>query len=321
MNTIKTLFILIAAATLFSCNRQSNKQISQTENNMIEKIEETAIEKLMDSSPHGNYYKMVQLAKADYGTRFTIGRHQLCPEQKLILTEQMFGTAVIDAIGFFPDTTLQYDRETMIIFAGCAFFDKSDYNIDWQTVELLSYRDHYSEFTDGKTLYNISYGKVHTYGVKYEKNTYKPNMEEKPAKRHSGSVKELTEGFYVKRNKFYFGDFSRNGNKESGDLTPILEPFDVPNLRTIVSKSGFETDYITDGKQVLYGGGKTGVTLYKRFIREYAVAKRWMIEGVDFATLRVLGKNIMADKNALYYGTEVIPFDKLEGFKFIIREL
>ena len=47
-----------------------------------------------------------------------------------------------------------------------------------------------------------------------------------------------------------------------------------------------------------------------------------MIEGgVDFATLRVLGKDMLADKNALYYCESVIPYDKLDGFKFILREM
>jgi hypothetical protein len=95
----------------------------------------------------------------------------------------------------------------------------------------------------------------------------------------------------------------------------------VPNLRTIVSKSGFETDYITDGKQVLFGGGKTGCSLETKDDVEYVKAARWMIDGVDLPSLRVLGKNILADKNALYYGENVIPFNKLNGFKFILREM
>ena len=199
----------------------------------------------------------------------------------------------------------------MIIFAGQAFFDKSDLNIDWQTAQLLSYSGHYSEFTDGKLLYYIRRnGGVHTNGGKYDKNTYTPRVENKHEKQKHKEIKELGEKFYVKGNKFYY------------DYTPILEAFDVPNLRTIVSKSGFETDYITDGRQVLYGGGKTGVSLAQKNGKEYVLAKEWIIEGgVDFDSLRVLGKDMLADKNGLYCRTEVIPFVKLNGFKFIIREL
>jgi len=281
-----------------------------------------------------DYEKCLEIINADYGTCYTIGNYQLCPDKKLIKVGRMFGTAVIDAFGFFPDATLKYDKVTMIIFVGRAFFDKSDYNIDWQTVELLSYADHYSEFTDGKILYSFKYGNVHTYGKKYDKNTYKPNAEKKSKKINHPEFRELTEDFHVKGKTFCFGSLSY-GDEVEGDknfnwkkiwrnfhFTPILEPFDVPNLRTIVSKSGFETDYITDGKQVLFGGGKTGYETTKKFGKEYVVAKRWIIEsGVDFATLRVLGKDMLADKNALYYRENVIPFDKLNGFKFIIREM
>lgn len=46
-----------------------------------------------------------------------------------------------------------------------------------------------------------------------------------------------------------------------------------------------------------------------------------MIERDDFETFRVLGKNMLADKNALYSRTEVIPFSELKGFKFIMKEM
>jgi hypothetical protein len=281
-----------------------------------------------------HFKQQLAIVNADYGTCYTIGKYQLCPEKKLIRVLRRFGTAVIDAAGFFPDTTLKYHDETMVIFAGNAFFDKSNLKIDWQTVQLLSYADHYSEFTDGKTLYYISYGSAHTNRVKYDKNTYKPNVEKKRTKINHPKFRELTEGFHVKGNTFVFGDMMYGDEVEGDDnfnwkeiwrnfaFTPILEPFDVPNLRTIVSASGFETDYITDGKQVLFGGGKTGYETTKKFLKEYVVAKRWIIEGgVDFATLRVLGKDMLADKNALYYRENVIPFDKLDGFKFIFREM
>ena len=308
------IIILIVLVPAFSCSGQDNKQTSKTE--------KTAMEKIDDDSQMSNYQRMVRLANADYGKCYTIESYQLCPEKKVIRKKQRFGTALKDAIGFFPDTTLLYDRETMIIFAGCAFFDKSDFNIDWQTVQLLSYSGHNSEFTDGKTLYKFKDGSVYTYGEKYDKNIYKPRTKEKSTKRNIGGVKELTGSFYVKRNKFYYGQYLQNDDEEGGySATPILETFDVPNLRNIVSKSGVETYYITDGKQVIYGGWGNNVSHPTINGKEYVTVKESLIEGVDFATLRVLSEEMLADKNAIYYRTEVIPFYKLEGFKFIIREL
>ncbi|MCL2682187.1 MAG: DKNYY domain-containing protein [Bacteroidales bacterium] len=278
------------------------------------------------------FEKNLKIVNVDYGTCYTIGNYQLCPEKKLIKVLRMFGTATKDAVDFFPDTTLQYERETMIIFAGRAFFDKSDLNIDWQTVQLLSYQDHYSEFTDGKTLYyRIRYGSAHKSGREYDKNTYKPGVEEKPAKINHLEFRELTGYFHIKGNTFCYDslsfgdevaddeDFNWKEIWRNFEFKPILEPFDVPNLRTIVSKSGFETDYITDGKQVLYSGGSVSYT--KKNGKEYVQVKECIVEGVDFATLRILGKDMLADKNAIYYRTEIIPFDKLNGFRFIIREL
>ena len=304
-------------------------------NNMIEEPPKTdTIEK--DVVKDDMYYFNQQLAivNADYGTCYTIGDYQLCPEKKLIKVMRMFGTAVKDAMGFFPDTTLKYHEETMIIFAGNAFFDKSNLKIDWQTVQLLSYSDHYSEFTDGKTLYYIRYGSAHTNGVKYDKNTYKRDVEKQPAKINHPKFRELTENFHIKGNLFVYGslmygdevvgdpDFNWKEIWKNFEFKPILEPFDVPNLRTIVSASGFETDYITDGKQVLFGGPKGGYTTTKKNGKEYVTIKERIIDGgVDFATLRVLGKNMLVDKNALYYRENVIPFDKLDGFKFIFKEM
>ena len=46
MNTIKTSFILIAAATAFTCGGQTNKQSSKTDNNMTE--EKGYVERLID---------------------------------------------------------------------------------------------------------------------------------------------------------------------------------------------------------------------------------------------------------------------------------
>ena len=107
-------------------------------NKMIEEPETTDVVE-EDAVKDDMYYFNQQMAivEADYGTCYTIGNYQLCPERKLIRVMRMFGTAVIDAMGFFPDTTLKYHEETMVIFAGNAFFDKSNLNIDWQTVAFL----------------------------------------------------------------------------------------------------------------------------------------------------------------------------------------
>ena len=256
-----------------------------------------------------NFEKTLEIVNADYGICYTIGNYQLCPEKKLIKVGCKFGTATEDYFGYFPDSTLKYDEVTMIIFAGVAFFDKSDLNIDWQTVQLLSYSNS-PLFTDGTFLYQITArGDIHKAYNKYDKNIHIfPRNDENPAKK-SSDRKELTENFYVEGNTFYY------------QRTPILEPFDVPNLRTIVSKSGFETDFITDGKQVIFGGPKTGYSTAQKNGKEYVTTKRWIVEDIDLPSLRVLGKDLVADKNALYYGTNVIPFDKLNGLKFILREM
>jgi hypothetical protein len=304
MRKIKIAFILFAiAATAWYCV-QNQKQILNTDNHMIEE------EKTKDYG-ETDYFKLLEIVNADYGTCYTIGNYQLCPERKLIKVGRMFGTAVKDAFGFFPDSTLKYDEVTMIIIAGnvIIFYDNPDFNINWQTIRFFSFQSgfHYFEFTDGKILYNIREGKsVHKSEREYDKNTYSSRIENKLPYRRAG---ELTEDFYAKGNTFYF------------DRKPILETFDVPNLRIIVSEGGFETYYITDGKQVIFGGGKTGYSSTEKNGKEYVLAKRWMIDGVDLTTLRVLGRNILADKNNLYYETNVIPFDKLNGFKIIIREM
>ena len=252
------------------------------------------------------FERLNKIANADYGTCYEIGNYMLCPEQKLIRTGRMFGTATKDCFGYFPDPTLKYDTDTMIIFGGLAFFDKSGLNIDWEIVELLACGDHNSVFTDGKTLYYISYGNISTNGERYDKNTYKPDIEKRLPHRKNN---ELTESFYVRGDTFYY------------NRIPILEPFDVANLRTVVSKSGFESNYITDGRRVLFGGGKTGYSTTEKDGKEYVVTERWMVEGIDLPSLCVLGRDLLADKNALYCGTNVIPFDKLGGFTFIIREM
>jgi len=254
-----------------------------------------------------NFEENLKTEEADSGQCYTIGEnYMLCPKHKQILVGTWFGTETKDCFGYFPDSTLKYDEVTMIIFGGQAFFDKSDLNIDWNTVELCLYRDHYFEFTDEKTLYSFSHGNISISNKTYDKNKHELNIEKRLKYRKDN---ELTEGFSVKGNSFYFKN------------TPILEPFDVPNLRTVVSKSGFETNYITDGKQVVFGGGKGGYSSTKDNGKEYVLAKRWMIEGVDLPSLCVLGRNLLADKNALYYCENVIPFAELKELKIIIREM
>ena len=316
MKTVKSTFILLFTAAMVPCSGQSNQNINSMEEKELSYIDQ-----------------QLAIVHADYGTCYTIGEYQLCPERKLIKVRRMFGDAVSDYVGFFPDSTLKYDEETMIIFAGKAFFDKSGLNIDWQTVELLSYREHYSEFTDGENLYYLSYGSAQAKGEKYDKNSYKPYVEKKSAKINHPDFRELTDGFHVKGKTFCYGslmygdEVAEDENFNWEDIwknfafTPIFEPFDVPNLRVIVSATGFETDYITDGKQVLFGGSMGGYSSVTKNGKEYVTVKELMIESVDFVTLRVLGTDMFVDKNALYYRKNVIPLDQLDGFKFIFREM
>ena len=238
-------------------------------------------------------------------TCYTIGNYMLCPEKKVINVGRMFGTATRDAFGYFADSTLQYDKETMIIFGGVAFIDKSNLNIDWEKAQLLSFRDNYVQFTDGKSLYQIS-GSTTQKTSEYDKNTYTPYAEQTPQKRTDRI--ELGEKFYVEGDTFFY------------DKTPVLEPFDIPSMRIVTSKNGYETNFATDGKQVIFCG-PTGFRTTRENGKEYTVVKHLIIKGVDLDSLRVLGKNLLVDKNALYYCTNIIPFDKLNGFKFIIREL
>ncbi len=299
--------------------KKKNEKTAQIERREIMN-EKTPIDYEEDENP--DFIRMHKIATADYGKCYIIDNYMLCPEKKLILKEAMYGTETKNCIGFFPDSTLKYNEARMIIFAGKVFFDKSDLGINWQTVQLLSYNQYNTMFTDGETIYSIDFDGIRRSTVKYDKNSYKPYVEEKREKRNLNGVRELTEDFCVKGNTFYFGSFVEDDfNEGAYMLTPILESFDVPNLRTIVSDSGFETDYITDDKQVIFGGGKTGYSSIEKNGKTYVIAKDWIIEGIDFASLRVLGKKLLVDKNAIYYGTNIIPFSELDGFKFIFREM
>ena len=320
MKTIKITLTLFVAVAIVSCHGQTTKQVVNTTNNSIEiQMQETEYPEIDWS----DFDRCVEIANADYGTCYTIGQYMLCPEKKMIRAGYMFGTAIMDCYGYFPEPKLKYDEVTMIIFAGFPFFDNSGLNIDWETAELLSYDEHISIFTDGKTIYYFKYGDVSTNNEPYNKNTYKPSVEEKPKKMNYNGIQEITEDFCVKDNIFYYGSYFQDDGGEGFILRGrILETFDVPNLRTIVSKNGFETNYITDGKQVIFGGSTGGYSSIKKEGIEYVLAEKWILKtDVDFASLRVLGKDMMMDKNALYCRTEVIPFDKLKGFKFIFREL
>jgi len=299
----KLYFLVIISLTIFSKNSMNAQVLS--------------------------FEESLKITQADYGTCYQIGEFMLCPEKKLIRVGKMFGTATKDCFGYFPEPKLKYDAETMIIFAGNIFFDKSDLNIDWKKVELLSYESHYSEFTDGKTLYYIQYGDVHKKD-KYNKNTYIRDKKEKPEQKYfdenyGDEIEEYgipvidTRGrkalgadnyvsFYVYQNTFYYEHY------------PVLESFDVANLRTIVSKNGFETDFATDGKQMIFCGSTGSYTSTEKNGEKYAIVEKLIIEGVDLPSLRVLGRDILADKNAIYYRNNVIPFDKLNGFKFTLIE-
>ncbi len=283
------------------------------------------------------YEECLRIVNADYGTRYTIGHYQLAPEKKLILENKMFGTDLIDAAGFFPEPSLKYDEVTMVVFAGSVFLYNPSLGINWSTVDLLSYSKNHSEFTDGNDLYHMSYGsdirKIGAYhkndyvkmpdshyikerlfpedyrfGDEMDAETLKKIKADIPAGRIAlGRNKYIS--FYVLNDVFYYEE------------KPIYEKYDVQNLKTIVSTDGFATDYITDGKKVIFGGEKGGYSFQTIEGEDYVVTEDWMVDGVDFSSLKVLGENILMDKNALYYETNVIPFDKLEGFHFILREI
>jgi len=283
-----------------------------------------------------SYEQCLEILRNDYGPCYKIGNFMLCPEKKLIRVGHMFGTATKDCFGYFPEPSLKYDEETIVIFAGNVFLRSQFPNIDWMTVRLLSCAEGYSEFTDGKNLYRFWRGEV-TMIDEYDESTYSPPSDDRPPGRlfpnEYGFGDEINDddyveppipenfkdrvamgcgyyvSYYVLEDKFYYMDM------------PILEEFDIPNLRTIVSKSGFETDYVTDGEKVLYCGERGGYCSTERDGIEYVVVKGLLINGIDLDSIRVLGEDILADKNALYHGTSVVPFDKLGGFKFIIREM
>jgi len=280
-----------------------------------------------------DYDRCLEILAADYGTCYTIGNYQLCPEKKLIRVGRMFGTALIDAFGYFPEPSLKYDEAVIVIFAGNAFIPERNAKIDWRTVRLLSYDDGRGEFTDGRDLYVIKYGDVEKRG-RFDENSYRPPECDDPAERIFPEDWTLTdEGESTVDANAYTGpkrtalgrqryvQFYVKDNVFCHDGLPIFEPFDVPNLRTIVSKDGFVTDYITDGNKVLYGGPRGGYSIIEKGGKEYVSAKELTVGGVDMSSLRVLGEDMLADKNALYCRTNVIPFDKLDGFRFILRDM
>lgn len=261
--------------------------------------------RLLCIGQESEFDRELQIANADYGTCYTIGNYMLCPEQNLIRVGKMFGTATEDCFGYFPDSTLKYDQDTLIIFGSLVFFDKSNLNINWNTVQLLSLRGNYVSFTDGKSLFQVSENRVRKISENGDY-TFSPDIEKKLPYRNNN---ELSEGFFVKGDTFYFND------------KPIIDSFDVSNLHTNVSKRGYETNYLSDGKRIIFGGGKTGYSTIVKYGREYVLATRWIVESVDLQSLRVLGRDILIDNKALYYCGFVIPLEKLNGLKIIIREI
>jgi hypothetical protein len=280
-----------------------------------------------------NYDRCIEILTEDYGTCYTIGNFQLCPEKRLIRVGRKFGNETEDAFGYFPEPSLKYDEETLVIFAGNVFFLSSCRNIDWRTVRLLSYHRERSEFTDGKRLYRIRYGSLEEKGA-YDAAAYRPPKDDESGKRIFPEDWGFTdEGESFVDEDAYDGPERRALGRQhyveyyvKGDTfcyngLPILGQFDIRGLRTIVSKDGFETDYITDGKKVFFGGPRGGYTSAEKDGTEYVLVEELMIDGVDLNSLRVLGEDILADKNALYCRTNAIPFDKLDGFRFILRDM
>ena len=118
-----------------------------------------------------DYDRCLEILAMDHGTCYTVGNYQLCPEKRLIRVGRMFGTMLKDAFGYFPEPSLKYDETVIVIFAGNVFIPEHNSKIDWRTVRLLSYDDGCGEFTDGRDLYGIRYGKVEKKG-RFEENTY-----------------------------------------------------------------------------------------------------------------------------------------------------
>lgn len=197
----------------------------------------------------------------------------------------------------------------MIILGGAPFFDHSNLNIDWQKVQLLSsYKEYYIGFTDGEFLYEYTFGPIRKLG-KYDPNIHKLYLENPKESASSPNQKQLAESFYVKNHKFYSYDHE------------VLEPFDADSLHTIISKNGYKTNFITDGKQLLYSGSLGGYRSTTKNGKEFVITKDLLLNDVDFPSLKVLGRDLLSDKNAIYFRNHKVPFDKLNSFKFIIKEM
>lgn len=246
--------------------------------------------------------KMNEIADTTGLKSYKIGNYLLFPEPGKIWVLGWYGTETKDCAGYFPAPDLKYGEYALVIIGGHVFFDTFDMNIDWRTVRIIDGNEYAFTFTDEQFWYCYNGGVVY----KYDTNIPKPTLEENSGQA-SRDRNALAGNFRIAGRVLYCGDM------------PVLESFDVKNLRAIRSAGGFETDFITDGKKVLYTQ-IYGCGIEERNGKEYASIKEQIVEGVDLASLRVLGKEILADKNALYYQASVTPLSELKGQRLILGE-
>jgi hypothetical protein len=98
------------------------------------------------------------------------------------------------------------------------------------------------------------------------------------------------------------------------DGLPIMEPIDAQHLH-FITHHDVKTDYLTDGKSLIYIGNMGGITMTGRGNETMQVLDERIISGVDFSTLKVITANILIDKEYIYNGNDgigVIPIKALQ---------
>ena len=101
----------------------------------------------------------------------------------------------------------------------------------------------------------------------------------------------------------YFSDALRiYKNRVYGDDgLPVKEPIDAENLHCITHHD-VKTNYLTDGKLLIYTGRMGGFTMEGEGSNTMQVLGKRIISGVDFSTLKVVTKDILIDKEYIYNG-------------------
>ena len=100
------------------------------------------------------------------------------------------------------------------------------------------------------------------------------------------------------------------------DGLPVKEPIDAENLH-FITHHDVETNYLTDGKLLIYIGKMGGYTLEGEGVNTMQILeKQRIISGVDFSTLKVINKDILTDKEHIYNGNfdgiGIIPIKALK---------